>query len=95
MESKRRKENPDRYNMRLSPELKQQVAIAAKLKGLPTSGYVKAVLYETSCRDIQEHKFLELTLRDRELFVNALLNPSEPSQKSVESVKRFKEQLGI
>jgi uncharacterized protein (DUF1778 family) len=90
-----KKASSDRLGMRLSADLKHSVEQAARLKGVPTAGYVKTVLAAAAAKDIQEHEFLQLTFRDREAFARAVLEPSAPSARSVKAAKRYKEVLGL
>jgi uncharacterized protein (DUF1778 family) len=85
----------DRIGMRLSSELKQKIQTAAQIKGVPVAGFVKAVLDEAADLAIKQHEFIKLTLRDRETFVKALLNPGEPSKRAIAAAKRYKQQLGL
>lgn len=84
-----------RLGMRLSADLKQFVEQAAKLKGVPTAGYVKTVLAAAAAKDIQEHEFIQLSLRDREAFANAVLEPPQPSTRSIDAAERYKKTLGL
>ncbi len=90
-----KKNNDGRFGMRLSAELKQTVEQAAKIKGVPTTGYVKSVLAAAAARDIQEHEFLQLTFRDREAFALAVLKAPKPSKKSIAAAKQYKKTLGL
>ncbi len=85
----------DRMGMRLSSELKQKIQTAAQIKGVPVAGFVKTVLDEAADRAIKQHEFIKLTLKDREAFVKALLNPGEPSKKAITAAKRYKQRLGL
>ncbi len=55
------KVSEERFGMRLSANLKQTIEHAAKIKDMPTAGYVKSVLAAAAAKDIQEHEFLELS----------------------------------
>ncbi|MBX9879422.1 MAG: DUF1778 domain-containing protein [Candidatus Obscuribacterales bacterium] len=92
---RRSRENEDRLGMRLSPDLKKKVDYAAQLKGIPTAGYVKTILSDAADKTIREHEFIELTRKDRETFIHALLKPLKPSKKSIEAARRYKQQLGL
>lgn len=81
--------------MRLSSELKQRIDYAARLKGVPTAGFVKEVLAKAADNTIRDHSFIELTKKDREDFVKALSNPPEPSAKSLAAGRRYKKRLGL
>lgn len=87
--------NPDRFNMRLDPELKQMVKHAANLKGVPASGYVKSVLAREAAKDIEEQEFLNLSFKDREAFAKAILEPIEPSADSIKAAREYKKQFGL
>lgn len=87
--------NPDRINMRLGKSLKEQVKYVAEMKGIPVSGYAKSVLAAAVAKDIAEHEFLTLSLKDREAFVRAITEPVEPSKKTIDSAKEFKERFGL
>ena len=93
--SQAKKTNPGRFGMRLSADLKQTIEQAAKLKGLPTAGYVKSVLAAAAAKDIQEYEFLQLSFRDREEFVRAILSPPKPSQRAIDAAKQYKKTLGL
>ncbi len=94
-EANKKRSVPDRMGMRLSAELKQKIQTAAQLKGLPVAGFVKTILDEAADQTIKQHEFIKLTLKDRETFAKALLNPGEPSKKAIAAAKRYKQQLGL
>lgn len=87
--------NEDRINMRLGKDLKAQVQYAAKLKGIPVAGYAKSVLAAAAAKDIADQEFLSLTLKDREAFARAIVEPIQPSQKSIDSAKNYKQRFGL
>jgi uncharacterized protein (DUF1778 family) len=82
-------------NMRLSPKLKQRIRTAAQLKGISVAGFVKAVLDEAADKAIKQHEFIELTYRDRVAFAKALLNPKDPSKRTIKAAKLYKQRLGL
>ena len=52
---------------------------AAFLRGQNLTEFMVAVLTETSMQIIKDCELLQLTDRDRQAFVDALLNPPAPS----------------
>jgi uncharacterized protein (DUF1778 family) len=92
---RRKSTESDHLKMQLSTALEQKVKYAAKLKGVPAAGYVKAVLAEATAKDIQEYEFIDLSFRDRKTFVQAILQPPEPSKLSIAAAKRYKERFGL
>lgn len=93
--SKRKKKNePERLAMRVPSELKAKYVRAAALRGETFSGWAKNVLDEAAEKQIREHEFLNMTLRDRTAFVEAVLSPPEPNQSLLKAAKRYKKVLG-
>ncbi len=90
-----KQDNEDRLGLRLSADLKKKVDYAALLRGVPTAGFVKEVLAEAANKAIREQDFIELSKQDREAFTQALLNPPEPSAKSLEAARRYKKRLAL
>lgn len=92
---RRKSRESNHLKMQLSTALEQKVKYAAKLRGVPAAGYIKAVLAEAVAKDIQEYEFIDLSFRDRQTFVRAIIQPPEPSKSSIEAAKRYKERFGL
>ena len=63
-------------------DTEQQKALfmrAAELTGWSLTDFVLASAQETASRTLREHDVMILGTRDREAFVDALLNPPEPA----------------
>jgi uncharacterized protein (DUF1778 family) len=84
----------ERTEARLLPEQKQRIEQAARLKGLSLSDFIVQHADEAAIRTIQFHTSWKLENRDRDLFVDALLNPPEPSARMKAAVKRYKKRTG-
>jgi uncharacterized protein (DUF1778 family) len=84
-----------RLGLRIDADLKQKVEYAAKLKGVGVAGYAKSVLAAAAAKDIEEQEFLSLSLDDRIAFAQAILQPIEPSKKSIVSARAYKERFGL
>jgi uncharacterized protein (DUF1778 family) len=93
--SDKKPKESNRFDMRLTEELKRRVEHAAELRGATVSSYVKTVLSQAADMDIQNHKLANLTLADREAFAQAIINPPDPSAKSVQAAKRYKDLFGL
>lgn len=93
--SDRKPKENNRFDMRLSDDLKRRLEHAAELRGATVASYVKAVLSQAADQDIQNHKLADLTLADREAFAHAILNPPNPSARSVRAAKRYKGLFGV
>jgi uncharacterized protein (DUF1778 family) len=84
----------ERTEARLLPEQKKRIERAARLKGLSLSDFIVQHADEAAIKTIQLHTTWTLENRDRDVFVQALLNPPEPSARMKAAVKRYKERAG-
>lgn len=83
----------ERVEARLNPEQKHRIEYAASLKGTSTSDFMVLSADEAAVRTIQEHETWTLTGQDREIFVNALLNPPAPSERMKAAALRYTQRL--
>ena len=84
----------ERTEARLLPEQKKRIEQAASLKGLSISDFIVQIADEAAMKTIQQHTSWTLDDRDRDIFVQALLNPPPPSARMKAAVKRYKERGG-
>jgi uncharacterized protein (DUF1778 family) len=84
----------ERTEARLLPEQKERIERAANLKGLSLSDFMVQQADEAAIRTIQLHTSWTLEEQDRDLFVQTLLNPPEPSARMKTAVKRFRARAG-
>src|ERR1039457_1641443 len=84
----------ERTEARLLPEQKRRIEQAASLKGLSLSDFIVQHADEAAIKTIQQHTSWTLDDRDRDFFVQALLNPPEPSARMKAAVKRYRERAG-
>lgn len=84
----------ERTEARLRPEQKARIEHAAQLKGLSLSDFIVQNADEAAIRVIQEYESWTLDKQDRDLFVQALLHPPEPSPRLYAAAKRYRERTG-
>ena len=77
-----------RLETRVTPEQKDLFLRAAMLEGKTLTDFVLSALQESANRVIDEHALMHLVLQDSKLFVDALLNPPEPSSRLRKAVAR-------
>jgi uncharacterized protein (DUF1778 family) len=80
----------ERTEARLLPEQKKRIERAARLKGLSLSDFMVQHADEAARKTIREHTSWVLGDRDRDVFVQALLNPPRPSTRMKQAVRRYK-----
>jgi uncharacterized protein (DUF1778 family) len=84
----------ERTEARLLPEQKKRIERAARLKGLSLSDFIVQHADEAAIRTIQLHASWTLEDRSRDAFVQALLNPPDPSARMKAALKRYKQRKG-
>jgi uncharacterized protein (DUF1778 family) len=84
----------ERLEARISKEQKELFQRAADLQGRSLTDFVIASVLDAAKRAIQEHEIMMLSVRDREVFVEALLNPPQPSSRLRAAAERYKQIMG-
>jgi uncharacterized protein (DUF1778 family) len=89
------KNSPDieRLEARISADKKSILKNAADLSGRTLTDFVINSAYEAAIRIIQEYQQLHLSVKDREVFVRALLNAPSPSDKLWKAAKKYKKDV--
>lgn len=69
----------ERLEMRLSARQKTLIGEAAELSGVSTTQFVVQAAVRQARRVLQEDEMLRISQRDREVLIDALMSPPEPS----------------
>jgi uncharacterized protein (DUF1778 family) len=80
----------ERIELRVAASAKKLIQRAMAVSGL-TAG---DLAYEGARRVLDEHQRMILTAADRDAFLNAVLNPSEPAPKLVKALRRHRKLIG-
>ena len=83
----------DRLEARISTQKKGVLKNAAALTGRTLSEFVISAAYEAAIRLIREHQQLHLSETDRDVFMQALLNPPKPNKNLLKAVKLHKKDI--
>lgn len=83
-----------RLEARVTAEQKTLIEHAAALQGRTVTDFVLTSVQDAARRAIEEHHQLELSVRDSETFVDALLNPRPVNDRLRETVRRYREATG-
>jgi uncharacterized protein (DUF1778 family) len=87
------KTETERLEARISPETKDFLKHAASLVGRSLTDFVVNSAYEAATKVIKEHEQIRLSLKDREVFIRALLNPPAPSLPLLNAMKKYKKNV--
>lgn len=83
----------ERYETRLTPQLKEKLELAAILENCKQSEFVSRALNQATDQTIRQHQETRLNMEDSVRFVEALLNPPPPSKDLKAGYKRYQERL--
>jgi uncharacterized protein (DUF1778 family) len=70
----------ERLHQRISPEAKQVIERAARLRGITLNDFVTTSAYEAAIETIKEHEFIKLNQKETEMFVKTFLKPPAPNK---------------
>lgn len=84
----------ERLEARVTAEQKAMIERAAALEGRSITDFVLTSVQDAAKRAIAEHEVIQLSVRDSQAFVNALLTPREPGKKMRERVAAYTALVG-
>ena len=85
----------ERLEARISPQNKELFQRAADIQGRTLTDFVVSSLVSAANQIIQENEIMVLSRKDQEVFVEALLNPPEPSNKLRLAAQLYKKNMGV
>jgi len=83
-----------RLETRVTAAQKTLIEHAAALQGRTVTDFVLTSVQDAARRAIAEHQRLELSVRDSQAFVEALLNPKPVNDRLRDTVRRYRETAG-
>lgn len=89
----RHKPEIERLEARISADKKNLLKNAADLSGRTLTDFVINSAYEAAVRIIQEYQQLHLSVNDRDIFIQALLNPPKPSDRLLKAAKAYRKDI--
>ena len=93
--STRGRTRAQRLETRVTAEQKMLIEHAAALQGRTVTDFVLTSVQDAARRAIEEHQQLELSVRDSQAFVDALLNPKPVNDRLRDTVRRYREATGV
>ena len=92
--AKERTSKTYRFDARLNKAQKLLIQKAADLEGRSLTDFVLHSAELAAQRTIEQRAMLVLSLRDTEIFVNAILNPAEPGPVLRAAARQYKNLFG-
>ncbi len=87
----RERARAERLEARVTAEQKRLIERAAALQGRTLTDFVLTSVQDAARRAIEAHQQLELSVRDSEAFVDALLTPKPVNDRLRETVRRYRD----
>jgi uncharacterized protein (DUF1778 family) len=84
-----------RLETRVTVDQKSLIERAAALQGRTVTDFVLASVQEAARKAIEEHQRLDLTVRDSQAFIEALLAPQPISNRLHDTVRRYRRAIGV
>lgn len=85
--------NDARINVRLQAELKETIEEAASILGQSVSEFTVSTAVREARQVIEDARVTRLSNRDRDAFLAALDNYTEPNQALKAAARRYKKQI--
>lgn len=79
----------------MTADQKSLIERAAALQGRTVTDFVLSSVQEAARRAIEEHQRLDISVRDSEAFVEALLNPQPVNDRLHDTVRRYRQATGV
>ena len=84
----------ERVDVRLSAALKSEIQRAADAEGVTLSQFILTATVAKTRETLERRHYLELSKRDAETFVDALLNPPQPNKALIAARRKSLELFG-
>ena len=83
----------ERLEARITPDQKDLFTRAAAINGLTLTSFVIASAQEKAVTTVRDYEAITLSDNDRKVFVDALLNPPEPSEALRDAARLHKQRV--
>lgn len=94
MKSAQRRVRGERLETRVTADQKKLIEHAAALQGRTVTDFVLTSVQDAARRAIEDHQILDLSLRDSQAFVQALVNPQPVNDRLRDTVRRYRQRTG-
>ena len=83
----------ERLDARVTKEEKRVIETAAALRGISITDLMRTSITDAATRIIRENEILTLSERERQSFVQALMNPPRPNKAAMAAVERYRREV--
>jgi uncharacterized protein (DUF1778 family) len=83
----------ERLDARVTKEEKRVIERAATLRGISVTDLMRTSITDAATKIIQENEILNLSERERQSFVQTLMNPPGPNETAVAAALRYRREV--
>jgi uncharacterized protein (DUF1778 family) len=83
----------ERLDARVTKEEKRLVEAAANLRGISVTDLMRTAITDAANKIIRENEILILSERERQAFVQALVNPAPPNDAAIAAARRYRREV--
>lgn len=81
----------ERLQLRMTPDLKRQLAEAARSRGLSMSDFATLAISDAVTKAHHDHYVVELAREESAWLANLLVNPPAPNERMAAAAERYKQ----
>ena len=85
----------ERLETRVTADQKNLIERAAALQGRTVTDFVLTSVQDAARRAIEEHQRIDLSVRDSQAFVNALIRPQPVNDRLRDTVRHYRRATGV
>jgi len=93
--AKAKRSRSERLEARVTAEQKGLIEHAAALQGRSVTDFVLTSVQDAARRAIEEHQRFDLSVKDSRAFVQALLDPAPVNDRLLDTVRHYRDVMGI
>lgn len=93
--SARQRNRSERLETRVTVDQKRLIERAAAIQGRTLTDFVIASVQDAALRAIEDHHRIELSARDSEAFVEALMNAGPVNDRLRDTVHKYRQTTGV
>lgn len=85
----------ERLEARVTKYQKDLIERAAAIQGRSVTDFLLSSVQDAAQKAIEDHQRIQLSIRDAEAFVEALINPKPVNERLKETIRRYRQATGV
>jgi uncharacterized protein (DUF1778 family) len=85
----------ERLEARVTKYQKDLIERAAAIQGRSVTDFLLSSVQDAAQKAIEDHQRIQLSIRDADAFVEALINPKPVNERLKETIRRYRQATGV